>query len=156
MDIRNKEPVRKHKHMTASKIICVDFDGTIAKHKYPDIGEEVPGAIAIIKSLQQKGHRIILYTMRHDSSKEGPMLSNAIEWCKQRGLEFWGHNHNPEQKDWSLSPKVYGNIYIDDAALGCPLFYSLELGERPWVDWSGIFDLLAEKGYFDEEEYKGQ
>ena len=33
-------------------IIAVDFDGTIVEHKYPEIGKEIPFAIATLKQLQ--------------------------------------------------------------------------------------------------------
>lgn len=152
MDLRN--PKQKMSLVATpiydSMYIAVDFDGTIFKHEYPAIGEEVPMAIDMIKRLQAKGHKIILYTMRH-----GEMLTAAIEACRARGVEFWSHNHNPEQASFSLSPKIWANIYIDDAALGCPLFYPPS-NERPWVNWSGVFDLLAERGYFNEPEYQGQ
>lgn len=36
-------------------IIAVDFDGTIVKHKYPDIGKEIPYAIKTLKLFRKKG-----------------------------------------------------------------------------------------------------
>lgn len=44
-------------------IIAVDFDGTLAVHKYPDIGDEVDGAIEACLNLQESC-KLILYTMR--------------------------------------------------------------------------------------------
>ncbi len=35
-------------------IIAVDFDGTIVKHKYPDIGKEIPYAIKTPKTFPGK------------------------------------------------------------------------------------------------------
>ena len=31
--------------------ICIDFDGTIVDHKFPEIGQPVPGAIEWIKKM---------------------------------------------------------------------------------------------------------
>lgn len=62
-------------------------------------------------------------------------LTDAVEWCRARGVEFWGVNKNPEQKDWTASPKVYAHVYIDDAAFGCPLRMPARAGSRPIVDW---------------------
>ena len=41
-------------------VIAVDFDGTIVEHKYPQIGKEIPFAIATLKKLQAERHLLIL------------------------------------------------------------------------------------------------
>ena len=38
----------------------------------------------------------------------------------------------------SLSPKCYAQLYIDDAALGCPLIYDPEISDRPFVNWNEV------------------
>lgn len=127
-------------------IIAIDFDGTLCDHRFPEIGAEVPGAIEWCKRFQELGARLILFTMRSDmradaSSPEGhradrDFLGEAISWCADRGLRFWAHNENPEQSKWTQSPKVYAQLYIDDAAHGCPLRKLPRIGSRPAVDWS--------------------
>lgn len=129
-----------------SAIIAIDFDGTLCEHRFPEIGMEVPGAFDWLRQFQAAGARLILWTMRSDrraiaSSPEGHTadrgyLTEAIEWCRARGVEFWAHNRNPEQSDWTDSPKAYAQIYIDDAAHGCPLREMPRMGARPAVDWS--------------------
>lgn len=114
--------------------ICIDFDGTIADHCFPHIGEPVPGAFEYMKWFQGLGANLILFTMRSDN-KEGDFLSDAIAWCKERGIEFYGHNENPGQESWTTSPKPYAPIYIDDAAFGCPMI-KIPTFARPCVDWS--------------------
>jgi hydroxymethylpyrimidine pyrophosphatase-like HAD family hydrolase len=47
-----------------SKVIAIDFDGTVVEHKYPGIGKEMLFAFATLKALQQKGHKLILWTSR--------------------------------------------------------------------------------------------
>lgn len=96
--------------------IAVDFDGTCVLHKYPKVGNEVEGAVDVLKALVNKGHKIILYTMR--SGKE---LDEAIRWFEERDIELYGINEDPEQRDWTESPKAYANMYIDDSAFGAPL-----------------------------------
>jgi hypothetical protein len=119
-------------------IIAVDFDGTIVEHQFPDIGKEVPGAIAWLKQFQGMGARLILWTMRSDERGDGTNpLSEAVEFCKSRGIEFWAVNTNPEQTSWTDSPKAYAHVYIDDAACGCPLRESFTT-DRPMVDWSVV------------------
>lgn len=124
-------------------IICVDFDGTLVEHRYPRIGAEVPGAFNSLKHFQSLGAKLILYTMR--SNKFGlNTLDDAVQFCRERGVEFWGVNQNPEQASWTDSPKVYAHIYIDDAAEGCPLVEGAP-GTRPFVDWDIIGPAVARK-----------
>ncbi len=124
-------------------VIAVDFNGTIVKHAYPEIGEDI-GAVPWLLKLQDMGVRLILYTMRDDGdpkrSQARPVLTEAVAWCDERGIKFWGVNVNPSQKHWSSSPKIYAQLYVDDAALGITLAGkdSEDDSERPWVDWSEV------------------
>ena len=118
-------------------IICVDFDGTCVTHEYPNIGKEI-GATEVLKELINKGHEIILFTIR--SGKE---LQDAVDWFRERNIPLFGINMNPEQFMWTSSPKPYANIYIDDAALGCPIKYDKTLSDRPFVDWKVVKNLLS-------------
>lgn len=125
-------------------VISVDFDGTLVEHKFPDIGQDVPGAVQCCKDLVAAGHKLILFTMRNDS-EQGPYLTEALRWCESRGISIWAANDNPEQHKWTDSRKVYANYYIDDAALGCPLRDSF-LVERRMVDWYKLRDIMIEIG----------
>ncbi len=110
-------------------IIAVDFDGTIVKHNYPAIGKEIPFAIKTLKLLQEKGHRIILWTYR--SGKE---LEDAVKFCEKGGLTFYAVNNNYEGEEFdnSYSRKIFADIYIDDRnLLGIP-------------EWGKIFELILE------------
>lgn len=96
--------------------IAVDFDGTIVSHAYPKIGKPVPFAIDTLRKLQQEGkHQIILWTVR-----EGELLREAVDYCRQRGLEFYAVNANYPEEDIShpSSRKVVADLYIDDRNLG--------------------------------------
>jgi hypothetical protein len=108
-------------------IIAIDFDGTCVKHAYPEIGEDI-GAIPVLKEMVKNGHQLILNTMR-----SGKLLDDAIKWFSDNGITLSGANHTPGQATWTQSPKVYAQVYIDDAALGCPTTYDGE--GRPYVDW---------------------
>ena len=46
-------------------IISIDFDGTCVTHEFPLIGKDI-GAVPILKKLVQRGHQLILFTMRSD------------------------------------------------------------------------------------------
>ena len=128
-------------------VIAIDFDGTIARHRYPDLGAPVPGAFEWMQRWQAAGAKLMLWTMRHDSEKEGPVLTDAVRFCRENGVEFWAVNENPQQ-DWSGSHKQYANVYVDDAAFGCPLV--TPPSGRPYVDWSvvgpAVMQLLTKPG----------
>lgn len=125
-------------------IIAVDFDGTLVEHEYPRIGPEVPFAFETLKLWMGQGHRLILYTMR-----SGEKLKEAVDFCMGRGVDFWGVNQNPEQHEWTDSPKVYAHQYIDDAAYGCPLIK--KTGARPYVDWSSLLLQDVDAGLKSED-----
>lgn len=114
-------------------IIAIDFDGTLVEHEYPNIGPEVPLAFEALRLWQSNGHKLILLTMR-----SGQELINAVEYCKNKGINFWSVNDNPEQKGWTDSRKVFAHIYIDDANMGCPLMQTKGLNTRQVVDWKQI------------------
>ena len=120
--------------------IAIDFDGTCVTHDYPRIGKEI-GATEVLKRLVEAGHKLILNTMRSDKE-----LQDAVNWFTKNGIELYGVNENPTQKRWTNSPKVYAHMYIDDAALGCPLINAPELSNRPFVDWDSIDLQLIQKG----------
>ena len=124
--------------------ICVDFDGTIVDHCFPEIGAEAPGAIHWLTRLQDQGAKLILFTMRSDTSFGGPMLSDAVDFLERRGIKLFGINTNPNQRSWTESPKAYADIYVDDAAFGCPLIRP-EGFRRPCVDWETVGPALLER-----------
>ena len=71
--------------------IAVDFDGTIVEHKYPEIGKEVMFAFQTLRTLQEQGHQLILWTYR--SGKE---LDDAVQYCRRNGIEFLAPQEIPE------------------------------------------------------------
>ncbi|WP_233379612.1 BT0820 family HAD-type phosphatase [Maribellus sp. CM-23] len=113
--------------MKKSLIIAVDFDGTIVEHKYPQIGKELPFAFDTLKALQRKGHKLILWTYR-----TGQELDDAVELCRDKGLEFYAINRNyPEEKlTENIGRKILADLYIDDRNFG---------GMPQWTD---IFQAL--------------
>ena len=125
------------------QIICVDFDGTCTTHSFPYIGKDI-GAVPVLQRLVAEGHKLILFTMR--SNYKGDTLDQAEKWFKDNGLPLYGINVNPSQVTWTKSPKAYGQLYIDDAALGCPLLYNTELSDRPYVDWDTVEEMLEING----------
>ncbi len=124
--------------------IAIDFDGTVCDHRYPLIGPEAPEAVKTLKDICDIGHRIILYTMR-----SGHDLGDAIDWFISRNITLWGVQFNPQQAEWTQSNKCYANLYIDDAAFGCPLIHPPGF-HRPCVDWKAVRKYLLEEKYDDK------
>ena len=107
--------------MNKKLTIAVDFDGTLCKYAFPNIGEQNEQHKQLMKlliELRNKGHKLILWTNRGDN-KQYPVLTEAIKWCKEKGLEFDAINENlPEQIKLSgPSPKIMADYYIDDKVL---------------------------------------
>ena len=110
-------------------IIAVDFDGTCVKHAYPKIGEDI-GAVPVLKKLVNDGHKIVLNTMR-----SGDLLDEAVNWFTVNGIPLYGVGKTPDQDKWTSSPKAFAQVYIDDAALGCP---TVSDGKSIFVDWRTV------------------
>ena len=132
--------------------ICIDFDGTCVSHEFPTIGKDI-GAIPVLKRLVENGHKLILFTMRSNMkdvksgdynihSQSGDYLDDAVEWFKSNNIPLYGINVNPSQTTWTKSPKAYGQLYIDDAALGAPLKFDINISERPFIDWEKVNEML--------------
>ena len=94
---------------------AVDFDGTLTTGgTWPNIGKPNVNLIELLKLARTMGVKLILWT-----SREGRYLTEAIEWCKDYGLEFDAINDNlPEtiEKIGSNTRKVIAHLFIDDRA----------------------------------------
>ena len=97
--------------------IAVDFDGTIVEHRSPEIGPEIPFATDTLKMLIKDRHKLILWSVR-----EGKLLDDAVNWCRERGVEFYAINRDyPEeqkQNNQFFSRKLKADVWIDDRNLG--------------------------------------
>lgn len=100
--------------MEEKLVLAIDFDGTVVKHMYPDIGQEMPGAFATLKRFIAAGDRLILWTCR----MPGSGLEAAIEYCRENGVVFEEHNNNVQDHDYAKSRKIYADLYIDDRIVG--------------------------------------
>jgi hypothetical protein len=91
--------------------------------------------------------QIILYTCR-----EGQLLEDAVNYCKERGLEFYAVNaaFPEETPDMRISRKLDADVFIDDH----------NLGGLP--DWGVIYQMIhsgkplqpAEHHQFDDEKQR--
>ena len=112
--------------------IAVDFDGTIVEHKYPEIGEEKPFAVQTLRMLIAERHKLILWSVR-----EGELLDEAVNWCRERGIEFYAINRDYPEETLSnndyFSRKLKVDVFIDDR----------NLGGLP--DWGTIYHMIHDK-----------
>lgn len=130
-------------------IIAVDFDGTLVTHEYPKVGQPVPFAKEVINMLVENGHKCFLWTMR-DNGEKGT-IEQAIKYCMDNDIKLCSYNASPDQ--FSDSPKQYATLYIDDAALGCPLILNYDMSNRPFVDWYKVAKQLAVYGLITVEQF---
>ena len=130
--------------------IVLDFDGTVVKHHYPNVGPDI-GAVPVLKRIIANGHKIILNTMRSHDSGGVDTLQPAIDWFALNKIPLFGINENPTQHTWTSSPKVYGELYIDDAALGAPLKkYKGDI--HSFIDWEMASIHLYYKGVLTKDD----
>lgn len=132
---------RLSRYYMADVIVAVDFDGTCVTHEFPAVGTDLPGAAGVLDALSEAGAKLVLWTMRSDineltapsplTDQADAYLQHACGWFANRSILLWGINKNPQQGQWTSSPKCYVHIYIDDAALGCPLVHDKH--SRPYV-----------------------
>ena len=122
-------------------IIAVDFDGTIVRHRYPKIGDELPFATETLRMLIREGHRLILWTVR-----EGKLLDEAIEWCRDRGVEFYAINRDFPEEDATgsgFSRKLKADLFIDDRNFGGlpdwgTIYHRIQSGQALESVWSSL------------------
>ncbi|MEZ5045871.1 MAG: hypothetical protein R2831_02655 [Chitinophagaceae bacterium] len=113
-----------------SKIIAIDFDGTIVEDRYPGIGRIRTFAFESMKKFQEDGHRLILWTYR-----SGNYLQEAVEFCKKNGISFYAVNKNfPEEEfDANTPRKINADIFIDDRNVG------------GFVGWGKIYQIISKQ-----------
>lgn len=124
-------------------IIAVDFDGTIVEHRYPEIGKERPFATATLKKLIEDGHKLILWSVR-----EGQLLDEAVEWCRQRGIVFYAVNQDYDEdkpeSNRNFSRKLKAHLFIDDR----------NVGGLP--DWGTIYTLISRRVSYEQLLLEGE
>lgn len=97
------------------RIAAVDFDGTIVKDCYPEIGDPNEHVLGQLRSLKKQGWKLVLWTCRN-----GDLMWKAVEFCHDMGITFDAINQNIKEVQELFggdTRKVYANIYIDDKAV---------------------------------------
>lgn len=139
--------------------IYLDFDGTLVEHKHPAIGKYNPGGLEVIRALQNKGHEIIINTLRSDI--EGGIPVSVLAWLKTTFSHLKVKSTEADdilpitkytEKKIHPAPFItFGDLciyttpdnqeylFLDDAAYGTPL-----RKDSYMVDWSKIKQILEE------------
>ena len=119
VEVNIREIVENPKHSLSPKDyvskfqIAFDFDGTITKKSaYPEVGEIDPVMIALIKEVQSRRHKALLWTCR-----EGDTLKEAIVALQEHGVTMNGVNENT-YVSFNKGRKMYAKYLFDDTALG--------------------------------------
>lgn len=111
-------------------IISIDYDSTLFEGSFPELGEPIKEVIDKVKEFQATGLvEVALWTCR-----EGKSLEEAIQRCKEQGLEFDAVNENTpfelgymeRQKakgNMFATRKIYADIYVDDKSPGSIDFF---------------------------------
>lgn len=100
-----------------TKVVAVDFDGTLCTNAWPNIGVIDIFQKRVIQrlcELHKAGWVIILWTCR-----EGKYLEDAVKFCVNNSIPIDYINENiPEIKEtFGDSRKICADLYIDDRAV---------------------------------------
>lgn len=104
-------------------VICIDFDGTLCDHEYPNIGKIKAGAKEALASFRKMGFHILIYSCRtchwnydifggdpSQSTLERKHVKEMIAFLDENGLEY-------DEVDDGSKGKPLASLYIDDKAL---------------------------------------
>ena len=99
-------------------IISIDFDGTVVRERWPEIGPPIPGAISAIRKLHAAGHKIIITSCRAGA----PELAMR-EWLSEHlpGCVDYINENDPERclLYGGDCRKISADVYIDDKNIFC-------------------------------------
>ena len=157
---------RYYKAIKKSKIICVDFDNTVCLDEWPRVGPIIPGAIEVLKALENAGHKLILYTQRshyypiccralYDYSNDRfnvDILSPAIKVFTDNGIKLFDVNENSLWEDETKddSRKIYMDYLIDDHVMGTKKYLCKNSNGEicKIVNWWEIDKFCVEEGLY--------
>lgn len=124
--------------MKSSKIIAIDFDGTIVEDAYPKIGKPRLFAFETLKKLQNEGYRLTLWTYR-----SGEPLEEAVAFCQKNGIEFYAVNNSFQGEEFdneSQSRKINADYFVDDRNVG------------GFPGWGEVYECITKRKTLDFEK----
>lgn len=121
-------------------VIAIDFDGTIVKQDYPNIGKLYDSAKECINELYNSGRYYIIIWSTRCGQDEADMINflnkNEVKYHKVNGNlpEF---SELQEAKGFSTPRKIYYDLLVDDKSL---LMQSFDL-EYEWPMVKNLIEL---------------
>jgi hypothetical protein len=109
-------------------IYAVDFDGTLSLAGWPNVGSPNKPLFDFLIRQKRDGDKIILWTCR-----VGDRLEEAVNFCKDNGLEFDEVNRNLPSVIEAFggdTRKIVANVYIDDSAMSADQFVKMHCKKR--------------------------
>ncbi len=125
--------------------VALDFDNTVVMDSLYDktiVGNPVPFALYWIEKWQEAGAEIYLWTMRGREGSDGDRLTPAVKYLWENGIKLDGVNRGDQP--WTDSPKLFAQVYVDNAAAGVPLIHPAK-GLPPYLDWTVVGPLVLQQ-----------
>ncbi len=97
-------------------IIAIDFDGTIAEDRYPDIGPPRIFAFETMQEMIKNRHQLILWT-----SRQGEELQAAVDFCREKGVDFYAVNKSYPEENFDpseASRKIICDLFVSQKNFG--------------------------------------
>ncbi len=113
MRMQSLTPQERRKFYDEAKdIVMVDFDGTLCRWSYPDMGEPEPGARHFMKSLITRGLRPIVWSCRtspefNTEDEVADVITRIGRWCQKWNIPY-------HAIDCGQSGKRLCLAYVDD------------------------------------------
>ena len=112
------------------RVIAVDLDGTIWEDDFPNIGKVNYHVVDTIKMWKEQGHKIIIWTCRHDEKS----VNEAKEKLAELGIEYDKFNENVPNQYGGDPRKAYCDIYLDDRAVNVLDIDTFNIEDRTFRD----------------------
>lgn len=105
--------------------VLVDFDGTLSRFKYPDMGPPIPGAREFLQELRRMGLRIVVWSSRLSpqfrvTAERNAMRKEIMEWLDKHDMPY-------DSVDHGTSGKRLAMAYVDDRGVAAGV-------DIPWED----------------------
>lgn len=96
----------------ASEEVLVDFDGTICKFDYPNLGRPLPGARMFMKALKARGLRPVIWSSRmspeiYTYEERCEAMDKIAQWCVTYDIPYYAIDTGENGKRLCLA-------YVDD------------------------------------------
>ena len=92
-------------------IICIDFDDTIARNKYPDIGRPFPNVKESLQYLSELGYHLKIFSCRTNSEE------NSNYKDQESMIKDYLNKFNIPYDSVAVEDKPFADFYIDDRAI---------------------------------------